>query len=172
MKIIEALKRLPVIEKRIGKQIGLIAQHSAIIDTGDTEYPFGTLEEQTKEVASMVQSVNDLVKERAQLRKRLAMTNATVLVKIGDYQRTITEWIEYRQSGFGYVIQALQAQSIQEAENRVRNGQIAINTEKGFKTVRFYDELERNEGIEAVENLRDSIDAELEKINAITDLVE
>lgn len=172
MKLIEALKRLPVIEKRIQKNLGLINDYCCAIDNGNMDLAFETPEKQQAEVISILQAVNDLVAEKASLRRRLAMTNAKTVVTIGGMEKTITEWIEYRERGMTNVLQAYLNLNTREAESKLRNGNINIDPDKGFKTVRFYDEKQRNEMIERYENIRDNIDAQLEKVNATTDLIE
>lgn len=172
MKIIEALKKLPTLEKRIIKNIEQIRLYSSAVDNGNMDLPFGTEEGQKKEVSSLVQSVNDLVAERSRLRRSLAITNAKTFIKIGTLEKSITEWIEYREKGLGFIIDSQSALNISVSEGKVRTGGVALDPEKGFKIVRFFDEKTRNNRIEELRDIQDRIDAELEKVNAVTDIIE
>lgn len=173
MKIIEALKRLPVIEKRIQKNITLIDKYSCGLDLGETkQIDFESVEEQEKEVKSLLQSVEDLVYERASLRRRLSVTNSQTIVKIGGVEKTITEWIELRNVGMESIVRSYQALRTDSIEQKIRSGGVQINTDHGLKTIKFYNEKDRNAKIEEFENIRDSIDAELEKVNATTDMLD
>jgi len=65
MKIIEALKEIPLIEKKIKKNNDDVLRYSATVDNGTPVLYFPTLEEQKQKVLSTVQSTKDLVARRA-----------------------------------------------------------------------------------------------------------
>lgn len=169
MKIIEALKELPLLEKRIEKNIELIQKYSSEVE-GAGEFTFKTKEQQTAEVASLIQSVSDLAARRGKIRRALAMTNATVTVAIQGVTRTITEWIEYRERGYNFEARALQALNTNTAASIVRTTQVQVDI--GIKPVRFYDEAEKNAKLAAITEIHGAIDATLEIINATTELTE
>lgn len=174
MKIIEALKELPLLEKRIQKNNGMIAVYASDVDTGHgaerQSLAFSTVEEQRKEVQSLVQSTNDLVKRKAELRRKLAITNATVEVKIEGVTMTIAEWIEYRQHGVKNILNALSALNDNSGRQKMQSTQ--FDPEKGIKIIKFYDEKDRNEQAEKWSSIADKIDSSLEIVNATTDLIE
>lgn len=170
MKIIEALKELPLIDKKIQKNIAQIQQYSSEADNGHMDLPFGTADEQAKEVASLVQSTNDLADRSANIRRVLSLTNATVAVEISGVTRSITEWIAYRTNGFSHQIRALQAMNDSIAKANLNK--VGFDEEKGVRIARFYNEKDRNEKTAALEALQGQLDARLEMVNATTDLVE
>ena len=78
MKIIEALKKLKVIEKRMEKNKSQITQYASMIST---ERPiFDTEEKQRKEVSSLIQANIDLMKEYLDLKGKIEKNNITVKV--------------------------------------------------------------------------------------------
>lgn len=173
MKIIEALKEIPLIEKKIKKNNEDVLRYSATVDNGTPILYFTTLEEQKQKVLSTVQSTKDLVSRRAALRRALALTNAKTEVTIMGLTKTITEWIEYRQFGltklkdtFGYI-----DQSNINARNAASKTPIPDAT-VGIKVVALYPEEQKNEEMSFLLDLGNSIDTTLEITNATTDLVE
>ena len=173
MKIIEALKELPLIDKKLEKNRQSLAEYASSVDGGTTgnTLKFPTKEEQTAEVAALIQSSQDLVSRKAKLRRALAITNAKVKVSIGGLpEKSIIEWIEYRQKG----AEALRACYSSLSDNAAAS---KLNTFKfdgtqGVRIQRHYDEAVRNKLLEGVFDLPTKIDSTLELINAITDLIE
>lgn len=171
MKIIEALKELPLIEKRIMSNVQKIATYAAGVETGNsTGAAFDSVATQRKELASLIQANEDLVKQRALLRRRLYITNTTVEVEINGVKKTITEWIEYREKGFDLIERTYNALNELNAMNELRNTK--VDPTVGAKVVKFYDEAHKNKLIEDNRAIRDQLDAKLEIINATTDLVQ
>ena len=168
MKIIEALKELPLIDKKLAKIAVQIQQYSSEADNGHMSLPFETPEKQAAEVDALVQSTNDLVTRSAHIRRALAMTNADIAVELGGKTRTISEWIAYRDRGFANQLRALQALNDSVARSNLKTA--GFDEEKGIKIARFYDEKARNEKILAIEELQGQLDAKLEMVNATTDL--
>ena len=170
MKIIEALKELPLIEKKINKNMGLIHEYCADVDNGQMSLPFGTIQQQRKEVDALLQSTKDLVARDAVLRKNLALTNATVKVDIGSEWHSITEWIALRTRGIDNKIKMWGM--LGDSVARTKLNSVPFDTEKGIKIVRFYDEKTKNEQLERLEEIKGQIDSKLEMVNATTDLIE
>lgn len=171
MKIIEALKELPLIEKKIQKNLSQIQTYSSNLNKGDdTDLPFKSEGEQQKVVDALLQSTRDLVKHKAQLRSQLAVTNAQVKVTIDTMTATIAEWIEYREGGLEKIIAAHNALNDNTAQNLLKT--TPVDLQKGVRTLRFYDEAKRNEEIERLQDIKGKIDSSLEMVNATTDLVE
>ena len=169
MKIIEALKQLPLLEKRINKNISLLQEYSSDIDRAeDTDLPFKTPEAQQKEVNEIMQATEDLVRRRGKIRRALAITNAQVEVEIEGITATITEWIEYRERGMNTLIKMHTALNDNTAQKKVNQG--GVDLSKGLKTLRFYDEKERNQKIQDLTITSGMIDSTLETVNAVTDI--
>lgn len=170
MKIIEALKEFPLLEKRIDSNIQLIQKYSSELDLGNASYTFGTVDQQLAEVQSLLQSAQDLIARRAAIRRALATTNATVKVTINSKERTITEWIEYRQKGNQLQLNTLNALSDRNAQMLLQQNQGKLDLTAGVRVVRFYDEKTKNDSISSLMQEKSMIDAQLEIVNATTDL--
>lgn len=171
MKIIHALKELPLIDKKITKNTQLLEKYSAAVANGEhVKLSFKSIEEQTQEVNSLLQSNKDLVQSRASLRRNLAITNATVFVAIDGQERTITEWIEYRQYGLKALMNTFSSLSDQRAVMEVVK--TPANPQEGVKVIKFYDEKFKNEELSKIMELQNKIDTTLEVVNATTDLIE
>ena len=170
MKIIEALKEFPLIQKKIDKKVALIEKYSAELDNGSQSFAFGTEEAQKQEVKSLIQSVDDLVIYESKLRQRLALTNASTLVTIGEQKASITEWIALREKGLYNKIKATTALNDQKARTEI--SRTSFDPETGIKIVRFYDEKKKNERYDLLTTVQASIDSVLEMVNATTDLVD
>lgn len=172
MKIIEALKELPLIDKKLTKNEQLLLTYSASVDAGTiyNSLKFASAEEQTKQVASLIQSSEDLVSRKAKIRKVLSKTNATIEVTIDGNVKTISEWIEYRKAGLNLLQRSYNQlqdnQCIREVQSTKFDGQ------QGIKVIRHYDEATRNAKLNAILELASKIDTTLETVNATTDLVE
>jgi len=94
MKIIEALKNLKTIQKRMEKNCQDISQYCAYVST---ETPaFETEDKQREHVKSLVQANLDLEKEYLRLKKAIELTNLNVTVTIGTRTLTITELMSIR----------------------------------------------------------------------------
>lgn len=170
MKIIEALKELPLLEKRIEKNIALIREYSSDLDRGDeTDLPFVSKEAQKKEVDSLIQSTEDLIKRKGSIRRALAITNSSIDVEINGMKLTITEWIEMREKGLSRLVHTQQALNDSNAQQKLQRTQVDL--QKGVRTLRFYDEKERNDKISSLLEIQGMIDARLEMVNATTDMM-
>lgn len=170
MKIIEALKTLPVLEKRIESNIVKISRYAAGVESGSvTGASFDTVAQQRQELASLIQANVDLVKQRASLRRQLYITNTTVEVEINGVKKTISEWIEYREKGFDLVERTYKALNEANAIQELRGAKIDTNV--GARVVKFYDEVNKNKLIDENRALKDALDAQLEIINATTEMI-
>lgn len=170
MKIIEALKEIPLIEKKIDRNAELLQKYSSDIIIGEQGYVFQTEENQKLQVSSLLQSTQDLVKQRAALKRKLAVTNTQVTVTIEGMSMTISEWIEFKNWGINKIHFSFQMLNESNASRQLNL--IAADVEKGVRRIRFYDEAEKNKVINFYSELASKVTAQLEIVNATTDLVE
>lgn len=171
MKIIEALKELPLIDKKIAKNIEFIKKYSAAVNNGRVQLFFADEATQKAQVQGFIQSNVDLIARKAALRRQLSLTNATVQVTISGQRKTIAEWIEYRQHGLDFMKSTYGALDDTNA-NRVAMQTPNTNPAVGVTVVRFYEEEKKNQALAQVLDTQNSIDTSLEITNATTDLVE
>ncbi len=172
MKIIEALKELPLIEKKIQSKQEQIARYAAYWEPtpGPT---LASHDEQKHQVDALLQGVYDLAKHQAEIKKRLAYTNSQIKVDIGGVTATISEWISLKESGLPHFINTIN-HLISSADRISRQAVQGTpqDAERGFKFNRCYDEKFLIERREKCQGILDSIPATLEIINATTELLE
>lgn len=169
MKLIEALKELPLIEKKVARNVEKLREYASAVDNGKVDLKFSTEALQRKEIESLLQSSNDLANRADKLRRAIALTNANTNVTIKGETRTILEWISFRRNTFQLRLSALQALSDTASTQQMRN--TPVDPAVGIRVVRFYDEKNKNEKIEDLHNLYDAVDSTLEIVNATTDIV-
>jgi len=179
MKIIEALKELPLIKKKIDKNEELLKKYSSSVgvkDHPEFDLSFATPGQQAIEVKALLQSTVDLCLREACLRKTLARTNSIVEVKIGSSSRTISEWISFRLTGIPAILRSLESLSTNRSLAIVRqpqgNSNLASVGVENLTVVMHYDEKSKNEEVTKWMTMLSEIDSKLEIANAITDLVE
>lgn len=173
MKLIEGMKKLKVIEKRMTTNSERINQYATILST---ERPhFGTDSEQRKEVQSLIQANTDLAQEYLNLKKRVDLTNIQTLVTITKERYSISDLLQLRRNIARLMRNTYFALNDKQAEARLalHGRQASIQTgEKPPRVERFYDEKDKYAGLQRWQDLEDEIETRLEVINATTELVE
>lgn len=171
MKIIEAMKELKLLEKRIGsnrEQITRYASYASIDDPIFDKDP----EIQRKELSSLVQANFDLIEYYLELKERIQKTNLETKVTIGGVSRSISQLITLRTgSGRAYIdtLQALNANTAMNRLNQVKQ----IDMSNPPKAILLWDEKEKNEQLKHWQyEVLDKIDSTLEIVNATTDLLD
>ena len=168
MKIVEGLKRLRIIEKRLKSNRESITRYSSMVNT---ERPlFENEDKQRKEVTSLIQSCQDLVKEYLETKKRIEHTNLKVTVEIGGVSYTISDLLAIKRKLAILMIKTYNSLNDTAGENRLRHANLVEG--KTPHVVRFYKEETRNEGLQIWQDLYDNIESRLEVVNATTDLIE
>lgn len=183
MKLIEALKNLKTIEKRVEKNCQMIGEYSAYVNV---EAPaFETAERQRTEVSSLVQCNTDLAKEYLKLKTAIEFTNLSTKVSIGHRQHTISELITIRTSRkgkngvgtFSYnqflpaTYNALNANKAMQKLQQVFSRQGGVNPTDPAKIIMLYDEADKNKALREWEEFYSAIDGKLEVVNAETELL-
>lgn len=169
MKIIEALKELPLIKKRLEKNNQLIKQYSSYVTGVSLE--FETEERQRLEVQSLVQANIDLAANFEKITNKLSDTNSTVKVEIEGVTKTIREWITYRNVTSAYLKQTYEALSHQAANTILAANQGRLNLEAGIQVKKLYKEEDKLKALNSIQAIVDKIDATLEIVNVNTDLI-
>lgn len=169
MMLIEGMKRLKVIEKRMTHNSERINQYAAIVST---EKPiFGTEKEQRDQVNQLIQANGDLAKEYLELKRRVDYTNLTTEVSIGKEDFTIADLLQIKRSVANLMKRTYQSLNDRQAEARIQTirGQAS---EKPPHVERMYDENDKYAGLQYWQNIEDEIEQRLEVINATTELLE
>ena len=146
-----------------------VKDHSADADFETPVYP-----DQAGQVKEWVQSIRDTLFEVEMLRFRIQKTNlltpVTIVVQDKEVTKSIAQWIHRRRDLANHEMQAwsyLTDRGIREGTIKQSNG-----VEREIKIRRYYDPKERDKRIEQLKSEPSLIDARLEVINAITDLLE
>jgi len=170
MKLIEGMKSLKVIEKKMVHNKERINEYAAIVST---EKPiFGTEAEQRKQVEQLIQANTDLATEYLNLKKRVDLTNIQTQVTMGKKVYSISDLLWIKRSIGKAMETTFQALNDQLAERRL----VGIRQQPGGKepghVERMYDETRKYDGLQFWQGLKDETENRIEVINATTDLVE
>ena len=168
MKIVEGLKKLKVLEKRIAGNAADITKYASVLST---EKPaFETEEEQRKEVKKLIQASEDLATEFLKLKTQIEKTNLQVTATIGGRTHTLSEFLVIKRKLARMMQQTYQALNTSSAENRMHSVRFA--PDQKVNIVQLYDETTRNEKLREWQELYEEVDSRLEVINATEDLIE
>jgi len=169
MKLIEGMKTLKVIEKKMQHNAERINQYASIIST---ERPiFGTEVEQRKQLESLIQANTDLATEYLKIKKMVDMTNLKSEVKIGKDVFTIADLLQIQRNVAKLMRLTYNSLNDKLAEQRLMSMRQQA-TEKAPRVERMYDENRKYEGLQYWQGLEDEIETRLEVINATTELIE
>lgn len=91
--VTQALAELKLLDKRINKAL----EYVMWADVKTKSHPVD-IEKFAKTVRAEYQSFTDLVKRRDTLKRAVVMANATTRVKVGSWEGTVAEAIEYKTS--------------------------------------------------------------------------
>lgn len=164
MKLVEAMKELKLIEKKIDKNINSIQKYSS---QPSNERPYFTsIEEQKKEIKSLIQANKDLMDNYLDLKQKIEKTNLTITVEMDGRKYTISELLVLKRRLAKLMIASYEAMNDKEAKHSIMR-----LSDSQIKVERFYDEKEKNQGLAMWQDFYDNIDSRLEVINATTELV-
>ena len=171
MTIVEGLKKLKRIEKRMARNSDEIQKYSSILST---EKPvFETEKKQREEVQSLIQSNIDLDAEYCRIKAMIDYTNLVTVVTIGEETRSIHSWLTLLRRTGGQLINTYRSLTTKEADSR--QGRYR-DTTTGLtpQVIRLYDENDKRNGMRKWEDLISGkeIEGRLEVINATTQLLD
>lgn len=167
MMLVEAMKRLRVIEKRMAANCSDITRYSSMVSTERPQ--FKDEETQRKQVKSLVQANTDLVNEYLDLKKRIENTNLLTEIEIGGTKYRISDLLVIKRKLAKMMQNTYAAMNTTDADMRMRG----VRSPEGQTptVVRLYSEEERSKGLRLWQDLYDNIDSRLEVINATTALL-
>jgi len=170
MKIIEALKKTKDLQVKLEDLKKKVSQYCTIQSIETPVY--GT--QQPEKIKEWLQGYGDIVKEILKLRVAIQRTNLAtqVSIELGGKQvtKSIAEWIHRRKD------LALLDQQVWSAlgDRGLKEGilQNSQGDKVEVKLQRFWNPTERDEKLELYRSEPSRIDATLEVINAVTDIIE
>lgn len=170
MKIIEAMKRVKANKEKIAdlqSRIGLVSAHLS------HETPVYGIETPGK-ISEWAQSCDDLTRENIRLLCAIGRTNltTTATITLGDKSvtKSLAEWI-WRRREYAAIDLKTWA-SMTDRGLKEGQGQTSTGIPFEVKIVRNYDPDRRDKKMAEYKGEPHEIDAALEVINAVTDLVE
>ena len=168
MKIIEALKELRLIEKKITRNQEYIERYSSLVST---EAPiFNTLDVQRAKVASLIQENLDLARRKLDLKTRIAFTNLRTYVSMSGERWSLQNLLDLQRGTLQSIRDTYDSLSDRSAQGRLR-GAMTIEG-KAPQVVRLYDENAKLTQLDHWDTLKEEISSRLEVINAVTDLLD
>jgi len=166
MKIIEAMKELKLIEKKLERNNDLIGKYSAQLS--NERIYFGTKDAQEKEVKSLIQSSHDMVDNYIKLKLLVETTNLATKVELMGKKYTLAELLIHKRKTARMMINSFDSLTDNHAKSSLR----MLPSADKISVERFYSESFKNENMRSWQDFYESIDARLEVVNATTDLVE
>jgi len=167
MKIIEGLKELRLLEKKIQQNQGRITAYASAVST--EKLPYEDEDRQSAKVQSLIQSTMDMVERYLRLKAALDRTNLQVVVTIEGQTRTIHEWIWLRRKLGMEVVQTYNALNDSAGSARLREAP-TIEGERP-QVLRFYTEEDKLAAIDKWQDIIHGIDPRMEVVNATTDII-
>lgn len=155
--ILQALKRIKHLDRKIEKNKSRIQKWCSYLDPAQSPPQYDT--------NKLIQSVNDMLNERAMLRHALHTTNALYKVKYKGKEVTIDELLILSTITIPAKIAIFKLQRRVEIPYQMRQQE----AEKQ-KVVMQYDPNKRDQAIDSFENELAEIDALLDEINISTDV--
>jgi hypothetical protein len=170
MKLIVAMKQLKDLAKKAEDLRGKVAMHCSNLSIETMSYP-----DQAATVAGWLQAHEDLLDKILELRVALQRTNIVTPVTIElegrQVTKTIAAWIQ-RRKDLAKLAQQMWA-GLGDRNLKESNVQSAAGgavTEVRIR--RFFNPVQRDEKVAAYRSEPSIIDANLEIVNAVTDLIE
>jgi hypothetical protein len=172
MKLIEAMKQIKSLTAKAEDLRKKVAQYCADLDFETPTY--GTADEQRETVKGWIQSHSDVLKEILRLRVAIQRTNLATPVTLTLGEKTVTksiaEWIHRRRDLATLELEswkALTDRNLKEGQFKTTAGDV-----RDMKIRRYYSPAERDRHLEWFRSEPLTIDATLEVVNAVTDLIE
>lgn len=169
MKLIEALKQIKDLQRKAEDLREKVGHHSSHLSHETPVYP-----DQKGQVSEWIQAHRDILKEVLRLRVAIQATNLAtdVTIELGGkaVTKSIAAWIHRRRD----LANADEAMWRQLTDRNLKEGIMKQSTgeEVQVKIVRCYDPAERDKSIDLFSSEPSLVDARLEVVNAVTDLIE
>lgn len=170
MKLVEAMKKLRIIEKRMGENTKSITQYASMLSNERTY--FNTDTDQKNKVKELIQSNTDLMKEYLWLKRCIEKTNLETEMEMDGVSYTLSELLVIKRKMGAVMLRTFEAMNDQTAKERLVQFRGVASDGKTPNIVRYYQETDKIEGKRQYQNLLDNIESRLEVQNAITELIE
>ena len=156
MTILEALKKIKHLDRKIEKTHKRISRWCSYVDTDDPLY-------NADDIRAMMQSAEDLIRERNRLRHLIHKTNIATVVTFQHKELTLDELL---------ILRTLTLPAMLAGVTLLRRREKGFHDQKEAKVVLQYDPKKRDKTIESIENTIAELDAFLDSVNITTNLVD
>lgn len=170
MKIIEALKKIKDLSRKLDDLVEKVAKHCADLDCETPMY-----ENQRRQVAEWLQAHTDITKEILSLRVAIQRTNlaTNVTIELGGkfVTKSIAEWIHRRKDLANKEEQIWRKLTDRGLKEGYMNQLTPNSPQREVKRRLYFDPAERDAKIEVYRSEPSVIDGTLEITNAVTELI-
>jgi len=170
MKLVEAMKKLRIIEKRMNENTKSITQYASML-SNEKSY-FVTDQDQKNKVKELIQSNTDLMKEYLWLKRCIEKTNLETEMEMDGIKYTLSELLIIKRKMGATMLHTFDSLNDQSAKERMIQFRGVASDGKTPTIVRYYLENDKIEGKRVYQNLLDNIESRLEVQNATTELIE
>ena len=172
MKIVEALKGLRVIEKKIKKNTEQIGEYSSILS--NEKSLFGDEKGQEKKVRELIQSNQDLLTYYLKVKRAIEKTNLVATVEVGGVKYTLSDALTIKRKMARHMLDTYNALSTRTGDAKLGMRRMSVSGDPNqiISVLRMYQETDKLDGLTKWQDLYDNLESRLEVINATTDLVE
>jgi len=169
MKLIEALQELKLTAKKIQDQQNRLPQLCSVV-SNEIPQVGGSVEAQTQEVNSIVQSIFDLGDYYTSLKLRIEKTNNATLVEIDGVTKSLTEWMVLERAIGGSVMSTARLINTKRAEDMV--SRMPTGAKENITIIPCFDSKKLSEKFTKYNDMVARISAKKETTNAVTDLLD
>lgn len=156
MTILQALKKIKHLDRKIEKSKTRTARWCSYFDDEEPVYDEAG-------IRKLMQSIDDLIRERNRLRHLIHKTNILTTVTFEHKEFTIDELL---------ILRTLTLPALKDSFLKLRRKEKSFHHDKDVKVVVQYDPNKRDKTVDSIENTMDELDALLDQINITTELVE
>ena len=168
--LIEAMKQLRIIEKKMVNNSGSIQRYASMVSTERTL--FETESKQKAELKALIQSNQDLMVRYLKFKKQIEYTNLFTSVEIGGIKYTISDLLVIKRKMAQSMLNTFNSLNDKEGNSRLRTfGSSANLSGDRPHVIRFYKEEDKIAGLKVWQDLYDNITSRLEVVNATTPLM-
>lgn len=167
-KLIEAMKELNLLLKRMETNTHRINQYASLVST---ERPvFGTEAEQSQEVSRLIQANMDLADNYLNIKRSIDLTNLQTRVAFDGREYTISDLLVLKRKLQTMILGTYQALNDNVAVARAHQ-LVRVSGDPAVQVVRCYDESRKHKELERWQTMFHEVDSRLEVVNATTDLI-
>ena len=168
MKMIEALRELRLLEKKMSRNQEYIERYSSMVST---QVPsFNSIDEQREKVRSLLQENIDYAMNRIHLKEQVNYTNLMTQVVLGGKSWSLQNLLDFHRGIAGDIRDTYDSLTDRSGQNQLRSAPTVEG--RSPQVIRLYDENMKLTELDRWDTFKEEIGTRLEVINAVTELLE